>query len=74
MVGGIGWRGGIKIASDSTPSVMSQPKASFYTVQLKINYKSTNLRKNGSGISDVAFASVYSEKTRLKKLMKIIND
>ena len=37
--------------------------------------KSTFLRMNGisSGISDVAFASVYSEKTSLKKLMmKII--
>ena len=32
--------------------------------------KSTNLRKNGSiGISDVVTASVYSEKTRMKKLM-----
>ena len=37
------------------------------------NDKSTNLRKNASGTSDVAFASVYSEKTRLKKMMmKII--
>ena len=36
----------------------------------KTNYKSTNLRKNG--ISDVAFASVYSEKTHLKKLIMII--
>ena len=32
----------------------------------KTNDKSTNLRKNGIG---VAFASVYSEKTCLKKLM-----
>ena len=36
----------------------------------KVNDKSTNVRK--SGISDVAFASVYSEKTRLKKLMIMI--
>ena len=36
----------------------------------KTNDKSTNLRKNG--ISDVVNASVYTEKTRLKKLMKII--
>ena len=34
---------------------------------VKTNDKSTNLRKNG--ISDVVTASVYSEKTRLKKLM-----
>ena len=37
----------------------------------KANYKSTNLRKIGS-ISDVVTASVYSEKTRLKKLIMII--
>ena len=36
----------------------------------KTNDKSTNLRKNGTiGISDVVTASVYSEKTRMKKLM-----
>ena len=35
------------------------------------NDKSTNLRKMAS-ISDVVTASVYSEKTCLKKLMKII--
>ena len=40
----------------------------------KTNYKSTNLRKFvSSGISDVAFTSVYSEKTRLKKLTLIMN-
>ena len=40
-----------------------------------MNDKSTFFRKNGiySGISDAAFASVYSNKTCLKKLMmKII--
>ena len=37
----------------------------------KTNDKSTNLRKNGIGISDVVTASVYSEKIRPKKLMKI---
>ena len=36
----------------------------------KTNDKSKNLKKNG--ISVVAFASVYSEKTRLKKLMIMI--
>ena len=40
----------------------------------KINDKSTLLRKNGlSGKSEVVIASVYSEKTRLKKLMIIMN-
>ena len=38
----------------------------------KTNDKSTNLRKVSSGISDVAFASVHSEKTHLKKLIMII--
>ena len=36
----------------------------------KTNDKSTFLRKNG--ISDVAIISVHSEKTCLKKLMKMI--
>ena len=36
----------------------------------KANDKSTNLRT--SGISDVAFASVYSEKTHLKKCLIMI--
>ena len=36
----------------------------------KTSDKCTNRRKNGSiGISDVVTASVYAEKTRLKKLM-----
>ena len=39
----------------------------------KVNYKSTNLRKIGtSGITNVAFALVYSEKTHLKKMIMII--
>ena len=39
----------------------------------KTNDKSTNLRKNGIfGISDVVTASVYSEKTRLKRCMMIL--
>ena len=39
----------------------------------KANDKSTNLRKNVSScISDVEFALVYSEKTRLKKMIMII--
>ena len=39
----------------------------------KTNNKSTNLRKNVSiDISDIMTASVYLEKTHLKKFMKII--
>ena len=41
----------------------------------KTNDKSTNLRKNGIygiGKSDVVTASVYLEKTRLKKLMMMM--
>ena len=39
----------------------------------KTNEKSTNLRKMASiGINDVVTASVYSEKTRLKKLMMMM--
>ena len=39
----------------------------------KANYKGSNLRKIGNKcISDVATASVHSEKTRMKKLMKMI--
>ena len=39
----------------------------------KTNDKSTNLRKNAYiGISDVVPASVYSEKSRLKKLMMMM--
>ena len=40
----------------------------------KTNDKSINLRKNGIYwyTSDIVTVSVYSEKTRLKKLMKII--
>ena len=43
------------------------------TVQLKPIIKAQISRKLvSSGISDIAFASVYSEKIRLKKLMIII--
>ena len=39
----------------------------------KTNNKSTNLRKNGIfGISDAVTASVYLEKSRLKKLMMMM--
>ena len=62
------------MASSSTPSVNEPTKAYFSPhSKAKANYKSTNLRKIGnSGISDVAIASVHSEKTRLKKMIMII--
>ena len=44
-----------------------------HTVQLKPTVKAEiSGRMVSSGISDVAIASVHSEKTRLKKLMMII--
>ena len=44
-----------------------------HTVQLKPMIKAQiSVRMVSSGLSDVAFASVYSEKTRLKKLMMIM--
>ena len=68
LVGGIGGRGGIKMASASTPSANEPAKDLIlvHTVQLKSHFSG---RMVSSGIGDVAFASVYSEKTRLKKLM-----
>ena len=57
------------MASASTPSVISQqgPHLSPYS-KAKGNYKSTYITGKlvTSGISDVATASVHSEKTRLK--------
>ena len=44
----------------------------FRTSKAKANYKGSNLRKIGKCISDVATASIHSEKTRMKKLMKMI--
>ena len=45
----------------------------MHTVQLKPTIKvQISGRMASIGISDVVTASVYSEKTRLKKLMKII--
>ena len=64
LVGGISGQGKIKMASASTPSA----------VQLKPIIKAQiSGRMVSSGISDVATASVHSEKTSLKKLiMKMI--
>ena len=74
-MGGINGHGKFKMASAST-SITNDPAKHLilvHTVQLITNDKSTFLRNNGnSGISDVAFASVYIEKTRLKTFMKMM--
>ena len=73
LVGGIGGRVGIKMVSSKHNQVMSSqgPHCSPCSTA-KTNDKSTNLRKMASiGISDVVTASVYSEKTRMKKLIKM---
>ena len=64
------------MASVSTPSAIEPAKDLIlvHTVQLKPMVKAHfSGRLVSSGINDVAFASLYSEKTHLKKLMmKII--
>ena len=62
----IGGRGGIKMASASTPSANEPAKDLIlvHTVQLKPMIKAhISGRMVSSGISDVAFTSVYSEET-----------
>ena len=55
-----------QLMSQQGPHFSSHSKA-------KANYESTNLRKLvTSGISDTVFASVYSEKTCLKKMIMTI--
>ena len=74
-MGGISGRGGIKIASAKAQSANEPARTSFFlhTVQLKPMIKvKISGRMASIGISDVVTASVYSEKTRLKKLMLII--
>ena len=63
------------MASASTPPANEQTKdvVLVHTVQLKPMIKAQiSGRMIYSGISDIAIASVYSEKTRLKKLIMII--
>ena len=63
------------MVSASTPSANEPAKdlILIHTVQLKPMIKAQiSGRMVSIGISDEAFASVYSEKTHLKKLMKII--
>ena len=74
-VGGNGGQGEIIMASSITPSANEQAKdvVLVHTVQLKPIIKAQiSGRMTSSGISDVAIASVYSEKTRLKKIFMII--
>ena len=64
-------------ASTSSTNEPSRDLILVQTVQLKPIIKAQiSGRMASSGISDVAFASVYSEKTPLKKLMMriIINN
>ena len=72
LVGGIGRRGGIKMASASTQTANEPAKDLIlvHTVQLKPIHFSR--RMVSSGTSNVAITSVHSEKTRLKKLIMII--
>ena len=71
-MGGIGGQEGIKMASACTPSV-NEGFILVHRVQLKPMIKTQiSGRMICSGISDVAIASVYSEKTHLKKLIMII--
>ena len=66
LVGGIGGRGRIQMASASTQSANEPAKDLIlvHTVQLKLMIKAHfSGRMVSSGISDVAFASLCSEKT-----------
>ena len=63
------------MASARTPLAYEQAKDVIlvHTAQLKPMIKTQiSGRMISSGISDVVISSVYSEKTHLKKLMKII--
>ena len=68
-MGGISGRGGIKIASASTPSVNEPTRAILvHTVKLKPIIKAQISGKLvSSGISDVTIASVHSEKTCIRR-------
>ena len=68
---GIGGRGGTKIASAKNNQLISSQGPHFSPRSTaKTNDKSTISGRMASiGISDVVTASVYSEKTRMKKLM-----
>ena len=67
-MGGIVGQGKIKMASASTLMSKQGRLTLLHTEKLKLIIKGTiSGRMLSSGISHVAFASVYSDKTRLKK-------
>ena len=67
-MGGIVGRGKIKMASASTLMSQQGRLTLVHAEKQKLMIKGTiSGRMLSSGISHVAFASVYSEKTRLKK-------
>ena len=71
-MGGIGGQGGIKIASASTSSV-NEGLILVHAVKLMPIIKAKISGRMASiGICDVVTASVYSEKTRLKKCLIMI--
>ena len=70
-VGGVGGRGGVKMALAKINQLMSPQGHHFSTHSTaKTNNKSTNL--TSIGISDVVTTSVYLEKSRLKELMMMM--
>ena len=73
MVGGIGGRGGIKIASASTLSANEPAEDFIFNPHSTAKTNDKSRRMVSSGISDPGSASVHLEKTRLKKLMKMMN-
>ena len=75
-MGGNDGHGEIKMASASTPSANEQTKdvVLVHTVQLKQIIKAQiSGRMISSGISDVAIASLYTEKTHLKTIIMILS-
>ena len=67
-MGGIVGQGKIKMASASTLMSQQERLTLVHTEKLKLMIKGTiSGRMLSIGISHVAFASLYSEKTRLKK-------
>ena len=71
LVGGIGGRGGIKMASAKNNQLISSQRPHFSprstakpTIKVPISGRMASI-----GLSDVLTTSEYSEKTRMKKLM-----
>ena len=74
LVGGIGGRGGIKMASAKNNQLISSQGPHFSSRSTaKTNGKvQISGRMASIGIIDVVSALVYSEKTRMKKLMMMM--